>query len=106
MYHFFFSLNIFHFFLNRNGIGLKFYNIIHALSLQKYNIQKEYCQQGLSEDNIVCQQQPNLNSNNQLVCMKSKFLSTDDNEDNNNSDNNNASRGYDKSSLNIYVPAN
>ena len=40
----FFSLNIFYFFLNRNGIGLKFNNIINALSLQRYNIQNEHSQ--------------------------------------------------------------
>ena len=39
-----FSLNIFYFFLNRNGIGLKFKNIINALSLQRYNIQNNHSQ--------------------------------------------------------------
>ena len=38
------SLNIFYFLLNRNGIGLKFNNIINALSLQRYNIQNEHSQ--------------------------------------------------------------
>ena len=39
-----FFLNIFYFLLNRNGIGLKFNNIINALSLQRYNIQNEHSQ--------------------------------------------------------------
>ena len=37
-------------------------------------------QQELSEGKVVCQQQPNLKSICQLVCLKRfKFLSTDDN---------------------------
>ena len=35
---------MFYFFLNRNGIGLKFNNIINALSLQRYIIQNEHSQ--------------------------------------------------------------
>ena len=37
----------------------------------------------MSEDNLVCRQQPNLNCNCQLVCVKSlKFLTTDCDENN------------------------
>ena len=40
--------------------------------MHKHNID-DLLKQELSEDNVVSQQQPKLNRNYQLVCVKSKF---------------------------------